>query len=516
MSNYNVGQKYVARVTGIADYGLFITIDENDVGLVFYKNIPKGKNKYGALDELYKKGDQVKVKFLGTNERGQLNFAIHKKPNREKKRKGITKRKAAKLKELEELNNKQNTSIFARMKNFFSSLWGKKQEINNVKDKKITEKPMPRNKTSNLNTRDVKDSDLTIREMETILFEGSEDFDNPKIAVLELSTKAVKLLMGRDQDAIMSSPYFSFDLFKRMARKTETGKGLDENNVMNMNYFKSRVLPAIREMKRQMKSDGVETLYTVATAAYRTAQNREEIVELIREETGINVCILSKQEEAKATLFAYACSTKRKAELNQSKYVIMIDQGGGSTEVSIFEEGEFVFAHSINLGTTALHNLFFQGLDRELPLKDALQMSDKKTRERLQTFYPKLENLSERIKMQENYCVGVGSAITLATGKQGNKKQHDIILSKQNIKERILGAEQLLLDEFPTIGALNDVLNYYTSDTKDQAKIEDALLMRLGLPLFVELMDSLNISYLNVSGTGLWYGVYLQKLFDAE
>ncbi|MFR0764212.1 MAG: hypothetical protein ACLSHL_09675 [Alistipes communis] len=54
-------------------------------------------------------------------------------------------------------------------------------------------------------------------------------------------------------------------------------------------------------MKQKMHSEGVDVVYTVATAAYRTAKNRDEVIECIRREAGINVCILSKKEESVAT-----------------------------------------------------------------------------------------------------------------------------------------------------------------------------------------------------------------------
>ena len=40
-----------------------------------------------------------------------------------------------------------------------------------------------------------------------------------------------------------------------------------------------------------MRSEGVDVVYTVATAAYRTAKNRDEVIECIRREAGINVRI---------------------------------------------------------------------------------------------------------------------------------------------------------------------------------------------------------------------------------
>ena len=40
------------------------------------------------------------------------------------------------------------------------------------------------------------------------------------------------------------------------------------------------------------------------------------------------------------------------------------------------------------------------------------------------------------------------------------------------------------------------------------------LTMRMGLPMYLLLMDKFNIKSIHVCGTGLWYGIYLQHLFN--
>ena len=171
---------------------------------------------------------------------------------------------------------------------------------------KIVRVPMPIQRSVNLNTRDINaETDKNLRIKETWLTPNGQPIENPHFAVLELSTKAVKLLIGRDEETIRTATLFDFNNFIRDAAKPETGKGLDSQNVMNMGYFRDRVLPVIKRMKQKMRSEGVDVVYTVATAAYRTAKNRDEVIECIRREAGINVRILSKKEESVSTMFAY-------------------------------------------------------------------------------------------------------------------------------------------------------------------------------------------------------------------
>lgn len=373
---------------------------------------------------------------------------------------------------------------------------------------KIVRVPMPIQRSVNLNTRDINtETEKNLRIKETWLTPDGQPVENPHFAVLELSTKAVKLLIGRDEETIRTATRFDFNNFIRDAAKPETGKGLDSQNIMNMEYFRGRVLPVIKRMKQKMRSEGVDVVYTVATAAYRTAKNRDEVIECIRREAGINVRILSKKEESVATMFAYGISSRYKLEIQKSRHSVMVDQGGGSTEVSVFNQGELEGSYSINLGTTALRNILTKDVSPTTLLIDAFKKSDQMLRERMVAF---TKNMNTTMQTNEDtFCVSVGSAITHATGKKNNVSQHDSILNYEQIAEKIENITVKLQEKFNTVGDLVRWEQQMTGDT-----IDDMLTLRMGLPMYLLLMEKFNIKQIHVCGTGLWYGIYLQHLFN--
>lgn len=367
------------------------------------------------------------------------------------------------------------------------------------------------NRSANLNTRDINpETDGHLRVIETWL-RPHANRTNPKIGVLELSTKAVKCLIGRDQELIKSAKddEFNFQNFIRNANKTETGKGLDSQNDMNMRYFEKNVLPTIRNWKQVMIQENVDVVYTVATAAYRTARNRDEIVAFIRERAGINVRILSKKEESVSTMLAYLLSSRYKSQVINSEHVIVVDQGGGSTEVSVFQNRELVSSYSINLGTTALRNILFLNSDKDTPVSEALKRSDQKIRERLIVFYKNMGDAM--ISKTESFCISVGTAITRATGQSTNAAQHDRVMTREKIEACIETSNQAILNQFDTIDQLKE---YDFDSSRGSKRLGDQITMRLGLPMFLSLMDRFNIKEIHVSGTGLWYGIYLQHLHN--
>ena len=201
------------------------------------------------------------------------------------------------------------------------------------------------------------------------------------------------------------------------------------------------------------------------------------------------------------------CGIKKNLTTHTARHSVMVDQGGGSTEVSVFNQGELEGSYSINLGTTALRNILTKDIPPTTLLVDAFKKSDQMLRERMVAF---TKNMNTTMQTNEDtFCVSVGSAITHATGKKKNAQQHDCILNYEQIADKIENLTTKLLEMFNTVGDLVRWEQQMTGDT-----IDDMLTLRMGLPMYLLLMEKFNIKQIHVCGTGLWYGIYLQHLFN--
>jgi exopolyphosphatase / guanosine-5'-triphosphate,3'-diphosphate pyrophosphatase len=92
----------------------------------------------------------------------------------------------------------------------------------------------------------------------------------------------------------------------------------------------------------------------VATATIRQAENKEGILKVIKRETGMDIEILSEEQEAYYGFLAVISTTPADTALT-------IDIGGGSTELTFFENRKLIHSHSYPFGVVSLKQKFIQG-----------------------------------------------------------------------------------------------------------------------------------------------------------
>jgi exopolyphosphatase/guanosine-5'-triphosphate,3'-diphosphate pyrophosphatase len=93
----------------------------------------------------------------------------------------------------------------------------------------------------------------------------------------------------------------------------------------------------------------VKHLKTAATAAMRDASNTREILDRVLAETGIDIQVITGEEEAS---FIYENHVAE--NMDSSESYLYIDVGGGSTELTFFSDGRLIAKESFNIGTIRL------------------------------------------------------------------------------------------------------------------------------------------------------------------
>jgi exopolyphosphatase/guanosine-5'-triphosphate,3'-diphosphate pyrophosphatase len=114
---------------------------------------------------------------------------------------------------------------------------------------------------------------------------------------------------------------------------------------------KKKLVDTIKTYKMLMEIYKVQDVRACATSAMRDAANGQEILKEIKDVTGIDIRIISGQEEANVIYETHIAEN-----LNGGKSYMYIDVGGGSTEVTLFSDNKIVFKESFNIGTIRLLN----------------------------------------------------------------------------------------------------------------------------------------------------------------
>lgn len=167
-----------------------------------------------------------------------------------------------------------------------------------------------------------------------------------RLAAIDIGSNAARLLITNVIEGIGHPPEFiKIDLIRVPLR---LGFDVFENGVIS-EQRETMILDTMNAYSHLLKVYGVNSLKACATSAMRDAKNGEEIIKKVKEETGIEIEIISGDLEAS---IIYETHVAENMSMNNS--YLYIDVGGGSTEINLFAEGKLVFKKSFNIGTIRL------------------------------------------------------------------------------------------------------------------------------------------------------------------
>lgn len=167
-----------------------------------------------------------------------------------------------------------------------------------------------------------------------------------KLAAIDIGSNAARLLIVEvNQDKNGITQFNKLNLIRVPLR---LGFDVFEYGVIST----ERVLMMMQTMKAYshlLTVYQVDHIIACATSAMRDAGNSAQIIQSIKNETGIEIEIISGELEASII------NENHIAELlDKNNSYLYIDVGGGSTELTFFTDGHLVFKKSFDIGTIRL------------------------------------------------------------------------------------------------------------------------------------------------------------------
>jgi exopolyphosphatase/guanosine-5'-triphosphate,3'-diphosphate pyrophosphatase len=136
----------------------------------------------------------------------------------------------------------------------------------------------------------------------------------------------------------------------------------------------SKMITVLLGFKKIIENVRIRNVYIFATASLRNIQNRQHVVDTVREATGFEVNVISGEEEGISSFVGAAYNVNIDSGL-------MVDIGGGSTELVFYQDRKISRAYSIPIGSLSLYANFVSGL---VPTKDEYKKIKKYVKEQLE------------------------------------------------------------------------------------------------------------------------------------
>ncbi len=175
------------------------------------------------------------------------------------------------------------------------------------------------------------------------------------IGIIDLGSNSARLLLVK---VFSSGAYTILNRVKHMVR---LGEHAFETNTLQEAAME-RTLFVLRSFMEMCQHYQVSEIYPMATAAVRDAHNAAYFLRRVLTETGIDLQVISGQEEAR--LIWLGVSSGLPASLAMRTY---LDIGGGSTEVAVANAHGHECLDSLKIGCVRLTNLFLQNYPDVVP-----------------------------------------------------------------------------------------------------------------------------------------------------
>ncbi|UJF30314.1 exopolyphosphatase [Kaistella sp. 97-N-M2] len=169
-----------------------------------------------------------------------------------------------------------------------------------------------------------------------------------RIAAIDIGSNAARLLINKVSEPKKGKPQFTkLNLLRiplRLGMDVFTKGEIGPERVQ-------MILDSMGVFGNLMKIYKVEHYRACATSAMRDAKNGQHIIKEVKKSSGIDIEIITGDEEASLVFENHIAEG-----LDKNFDYLYIDVGGGSTELTFYEDGNKKYEKSINIGTIRLLN----------------------------------------------------------------------------------------------------------------------------------------------------------------
>lgn len=297
---------------------------------------------------------------------------------------------------------------------------------------------------------------------------------NKRVATIDLGTNTCLLLISE----YSGNKIITIGDYQEMPR---LGKGVDKNKMISGEMFQ-KIREIFLKYKRLSLENNCENIFAFGTSALRDAANKDEFVNYISSETGIEIDVIDGKKEAK---FAFEGAL---IDVTNKNNQAVLDIGGGSTEVSLLNNGRLA-SLSMNIGSVRLREKFFSESYNSENMDKAEQLI--------------LNNFISLayLNFEKYNLVGVAGTVTTLAALNMNLKNFELEKINESVL-RLTDVERLFCMLVDMKEKEIDALGEFMKGRSD--------IITAGAFILLEFMKHFKFEKITVSTKGLRYGAALE------
>ena len=307
---------------------------------------------------------------------------------------------------------------------------------------------------------------------------------NDRVALIDIGSNTIRLVLYSIDDLYNFTETHNVKTPARLSQYIDhsTGKAMMSQEGIDI------LIEALTSFLAITDQFEIKYIYPMATAAVRQSANNQDILKQVKEATGLEIQIVSEEDEAGYGAYAIIHSTTIDS-------TVSVDIGGGSCEVTLIKDNEIIDFHSFPFGAVSLSKQFFTGKGHNDP--EAIAQVRSFVRKQLKSF-----NWLKKAKLPVT-AIG-GSARNVANVYQ------------RQVKYPMAGLHGFYMSD----DYLHETMDLFINTDYDQMKNIDGLStdrIDLIIPatiVFEELTNAVKTDQFIISTQGLREGIILKHIND--
>jgi exopolyphosphatase / guanosine-5'-triphosphate,3'-diphosphate pyrophosphatase len=258
-----------------------------------------------------------------------------------------------------------------------------------------------------------------------------------RVAAIDLGTNSTRLLVADVSDGLLRE-------VERRLTITRLGEGVDERRKL-LPLPVARVRNCLTDYRRAAEQLGAERALAVGTSAVRDADNGEAFLGEVEWSYGFTTRLLSGDEEAQLTLRGVTAGR----ELEPG--TVLVDVGGGSTELVLGGPGGIGFRDSLDIGCVRLTERFFHA---DPTTRAEIHSCSQAVRSLLAERIPDFVRANVRAAIGVAGTVTTLAALDLGLDEYDAERVHGHRVPAEHVERVLYGLAELPLDERRRVPAL--------------------------------------------------------------